>query len=306
DERSQHELDTPAESTPKDTTSEGNPGAAPLDSEAVNVVVLEPDTGQRELLEESSPTGTMMVLALVAIMGSIGISRISRVRLFARIQRWFPVAHVLLWSVAFLMAGLVAAARLSTQWLILDALVLGSLALVNLSWLRSALASVVVAMEGRFHLDDHLRVGEISGHVVGFGLRSVRLRAEDGTVHDVPNEHLLRETVANLSGEGGDAACAWTVMVPEEMSAQDVMSLALEASMLSPLASPRHRPEAFLLGRDAPRQPLRVRIQGYAFAPSHREHFKSDVQKRLLRMLAETDPGFEGAASTEAETTLPG
>lgn len=302
---------TDTESRPKPIE---DPVAEPEAPATTEVIVVHDAPVEREFLETSSPTGALVALTAAAIIGSIGISRLSRVRLFARIQRWFPVAHVLLWSVAFLTAGFVAASRLSTQWLILDALVLGGLALVNLSWLRSALASVVVAMEGRFNLDDHIRVGEISGHVVGFGLRSVRLRSEDGTVHDVPNEHLLRETVANLSGEGGDAVCELTVMVPSQMLAHDVMELALEAAMLSPLASPRHRPEAFLLGREAPNQPQRVRVQGYAFDPNHREHFKSDVLTRLLRMLddhtstlvVEPVPSGESARGLEEDPMLPG
>jgi len=301
-----------AESKPHELATPSTDDASAVQNKTEVLVVQEDAQAQREFLETSSPTGALMALTVVAILGSIGISRISRVRLFSRIQRWFPVAHVLLWSLAFLIAGFVAASRLSTQWLILDALVLGVLAVVNLSWLRSALASVVVAMEGRFNLDDHIRVGAISGHVVGFGLRSVRLRSEDGTVHDVPNEHLLRETVANLSGEGGDAACELTVMVPSEMLAQDVMALALEAAMLSPLASPRHRPEAFLLGRETPQQPPRVRVQGYAFDPNHREHFKSDVLTRLLKMLDDhtttmvVGPMIEGASELEDDPMLPG
>ena len=63
---------------------------------------------------------------------------------------------------------------------------------------------------------------------------------------------------------------------------------ALEAAILSPLASPRHRPEVFLGEHLEVGAPVKLMIRGYAFDPNYQDHFRSDVIERVTKMFAAT------------------
>ena len=108
----------------------------------------------------------------------------------------------------------------------------------------------------------------------------------DGTLHDIPNHQLTSNAIANLSGDGGDSACEVEVTVPEALPLPKAMALAVEAAMLSPLASPRHKPEVFLSATG--KAPHQLRVRGYAFDPNFQEHFRSDVVTRILERYEES------------------
>ena len=163
----------------------------------------------------------------------------------------------------------------------------GAAIFLNGSWLKSILAGLALTLEHHLEVGDAIRLDGLEGDLVHFGLRSTRLRAVDGTLHDIPHEHLLTQRVANLSGDGSDSACKIGIRVPDGFDLDDVMSKALEVAVLSPLASPRHKPEVFLEAAHRGDGGAMIYIRGYAFDPNYQEHFRSDVLKRLNQLFDE-------------------
>ena len=146
------------------------------------------------------------------------------------------------------------------------------------------MSGVALAIEGRINEGDAVKVDNIEGEIVAFGLRSIRVRAVDGTLHEIPNVKFVTESVANISGEGGDSACEITLAVPDDLEPARALAIAREVAILTPLASPRHEPEVFLRPPAAPNQPYKVLIRGYAFDQTYQEHFRSDVVARYVEM----------------------
>lgn len=201
------------------------------------------------------------------------------------VVRWFPMAYISIWGVALLISALFIAQTVAPIWLWLNFGVLVLAALINLSWLKSVLAGVVLSFDTNLSRGDLVRVGEVQGEILEFGLRSVLVRSEEGIKHQIPNVEFIQDSVTNLSSDGGDAICVLGVDIPTGLSTDEAMKLAMEAAILSPLSSPRHKPHVFLKSSHAQNQnaTLQVHIRGYAYDSAHQEHFKSDVLTRLLR-----------------------
>ena len=231
---------------------------------------------------EAFPWGAAGVI-LVAIGLSYLLFRLTRMSIAERVKRWAPLLHLCTWVGALLGCGTLLIKQGSVEWLLFGVILLTLMIVLNLSWLRSVLSGVALALEGHLDVGDSVRVDDFEGDVVHFGMRATRIRALDGTLHDVPNEHLMVQHVANLSGDGSDSACIVQVIVPPQLKIKDASALALQEAMLSPLASPRHRPEVFLQERLTPNDPIRLHIKGYAFDPNYQEHFRSDVLMRVMR-----------------------
>lgn len=250
-------------------------------------------------LEESfsagSPPYGILPVWVVIILSSFVIYRFGKLRVAERVKRWLPMGHVFLWGVGVVLSSVLLVRTGSLSWILCGATVFLSLIFLNGSWLKSILAGVALTLEHHLEVGDAIRLDGLEGDLVHFGLRSTRLRAVDGTLHDIPHEHLLTQRVANLSGDGSDSACKIGVRVPEGFDLDDVMSKALEVAVLSPLASPRHKPEVFLeaahRGESGGRGGSTIYIRGYAFDPNYQEHFKSDVLKRLDQIFDEARQG---------------
>lgn len=235
------------------------------------------------------PVSILLVLGL-AMLVSYAIFRFAQLRIAERVKRWAPFGHVFIWLTALLACGTIAIRRSSTEWMIFGAFMVGLGLLLNLNWLRSIFAGVTLTLEHHLEIGDSVRIGDLEGDIIHFGLRATRIRAVDGTLHDIPNVQLLTEEIANLSGDGSDSACRIQVTAPDHLSIEEARAMALQAALLSPMASPRHRPEIFL------NEPLHgeltpdILIRGYAFDPNYQDHFRSDVLKRLTRLFEESAP----------------
>ena len=263
---------------PRPTTQQASQPAPAPTGEEVSVEVQE----QQGAEYEPFPWGAMAVI-LVAVGLSYLLFRLTRLTIAERVKRWAPLLHLCTWVGALLGCGTLLIRQGSLEWLAFGVILLCLVVVLNLNWLRSVLSGVALALEGHLDVGDAVRVDDFEGDVVHFGMRATRIRALDGTLHDVPNEHLMVQHVANLSGDGSDSACIVQIIVPKQLKIKDASALALQEAMLSPLASPRHRPEVFLQERLMPEDPLRLHIKGYAFDPNYQEHFRSDVLTRVMR-----------------------
>jgi small-conductance mechanosensitive channel len=248
--------------------------------------------------EESTDFTVGVPVAIgVALVLSVIAFRIGRVGgASQRVGRWMPVVYVLIWSATLTVVTLLYASEIAGHWLLIAWLVFIVLAVASVGWLRGVASGIALAVEKRLSLGDAIRLGDIEGEVVAFGVRSVRVRSVDGTVHEIPNQFFMTESVANLSGDGGDSACEISVPIPRRLGTERAMQLARNAAMLTPLASPRHRPEVFLEPEAGSGQ-LSIRIRGYAFDPAYQDHYRSDVVARIHDAFHETEPKGTGLFS---------
>ena len=256
-------------------------------SDEVVAVVAEPAPPLEE--EEALPVAVPVLLGVAAAVSYL-LVRAMKLRLAERVKRWASLGHVAVWSIAILVSGALLIRAGASEWLFFLLSLAALLVLLNLGWLRSLLAGVALTLEHHLEVGDTVRLDEMEGDIVHFGLRATRIRAVDGTLHDIPNDQLLTRNVANLSGDGSDSACVITVIVPAHLAPERATRLAWEAAIVTPLASPRHRPEVFLHERRDQDDPLRLEIRGYAFDPNYQANFRSDVLARLMQRFEEGRP----------------
>ena len=234
-----------------------------------------------------------LAVVLIAIAASLAVRRLGRLRLTATVRRWLPVVYTTIWVAA----GLAVVGRvtrgLPEGWGIAIGVALLMVAFASVGWLRSVVSGVAISIEGRIRLGDSIRIGNATGEVVAFGVRSVRLRAVDGSIHEIPNEKLVTEPVTNLSGDGGDSAAEVVVAVPRGVEPNRALLIAQRIAVLSPLASPRHLPEVFLEPSAAAGGQFDLRVRGWAFDSAYQDHFRSDVMSRL-------QAAFQSAAAAAA------
>lgn len=228
----------------------------------------------------------LVPVVLAATLMSVLVARISRSRAARGLRRWLPLLYTSIWATAVVFITWMYARGLSSTWFLAIWLVFLLIALASVGWLRSVMSGVALSIEGRIRIGDSIRVGAIEGEVIAFGMRAMRVRAVDGTVHEIPNEKLVTEAVANLSGEGGDSACELTLTVPSSIDPDDALDIARSIAVLTPLASPRHRPEVFLIPRQDEDQRYDLRVRGYAFDAMYSEHYRSDVTSRMQAVFA--------------------
>lgn len=218
---------------------------------------------------------------LIALILTGVARRLGQAAAATTFRRWLPVTYGTIWGVAVISITFVYAKGLSTTWLLLIWLAFIFLFFISVGGLRSVMSGIAMTLEQRLQIGDSIRISDVEGQIIGFGMRSVRVRSVDGTIHEIPNDKFVTEAVANLSGDGGDSACEITVRVPDEIKPEHAVELARRIAILTPLASPRHQPEVFLNTVGELEQKFVVHIRGYAFDQGHQDHYRSDVVARL-------------------------
>lgn len=234
--------------------------------------------------------GVFVVLIIAGLL-SLLMRRVGRSNVAGPFRRWLPVAYSVVWGLAIVIVTMIYAQGLPNTWFLAIWLVFLVVVFASVGWLRSVMSGVALSIEGRIRLGDSIRVGDVEGEVIGFGMRALRLRSVEGTIHEIPNQKLVTEPVANLTGDGGDSACELTIAVPDEVDPDTALELARTIAVLTPLASPRHRPEVFLFARDKQERSYELKIRGFAFDAAYQDHFRSDVVARLQSAFAQITNG---------------
>jgi small-conductance mechanosensitive channel len=224
-------------------------------------------------------------LLVCAIVLSVAISHLVKLPGLRRVRHWLLLTRALVWTMTVFTVVFALSRLVSTEyWLVLGVLLLGLISLAALDWLRNLIAGLSLEFERNFEPGDLVRYDDIEGELVEFGTRAVMLRTDDGTRHQIPNEKFTRNSVTRLEIDG-EAACEIVISLPHAVSPDRAVVLAQQAALLTPLASPRHRPEVFLDAATGKGQTIEMRIRGYAFDPAYRAHFRSDVVSRVHEML---------------------
>lgn len=246
-------------------------------STATTVAEVGDPNGQLSGAHAQGVLATLVVAVLVTLL----VRRVARSNSVGDLRRWLPLLYTSVWGVAVIVVTLIYAQGMSNTWFLAIWLVFLVIVFASFGWLRSVMSGVAISLEGRIKLGDSIRINAISGEVIAFGVRALRLRAVDGSVHDIPNERLVTEPVTNLSGDGGDSAAELVIPVPHGINPDIAVEIARRVAILTPLASPRHRPEVFLESSGNDGQRFEVRVRGYAFDAAYQDHFKSDVVSRI-------------------------
>lgn len=153
------------------------------------------------------------------------------------------------------------------------------LGVVTAPMLRDFLAGMVISVEGRHRVGDDIRVGALEGRIVALGLRSVVLRAHDGSELTIPNGRFAAADVARLNLPSGEAPFELEVELHREGGVEAATIELVEAAVLSPLAAPGSLPEVYVVQADGPR--LRLRMRVYVFDRTYEERYRSDILARL-------------------------
>jgi len=290
---------TPAEPTQSLVDSLPTPAAEPTVDPSTQLSLEQSLQQLREAINYVEPQWFTLrwalVLVALTLLVSWGMGRLMKLAGLQRARKWLALIRVLLWTfmvvnLAFALSSMVSA----YYWLPVGVVGLAMMGLAGLPWLRNITAGLAVAFEDQFKVGDPVKHGGATGEITHFGARAVTLRATDGTLHQVPNQNFAQDSVTRIESEG-DAACEIRVAIPRGVSPERAMHLAQQAAFLTPLASPRHRPEVFLEMGDPGSESVEMRIRGWAFDPSCREAFHSDVVARIHDLLRREKPAANAA-----------
>src|SRR5690554_1134344 len=136
------------------------------------------------------------LLLLLAVLITRALVLLGRMEGAERIRRWLPLLAAITWSGILAATTFAIAGDRIELRILLILFFLAVLAFSSISWMRSLIAGIILAWERRLHVGDHIQTsGNIHGEIMSMGIRTVSLRAPDGTLHDIPHETLLKQIV---------------------------------------------------------------------------------------------------------------
>lgn len=220
-------------------------------------------------------------LLAAGVTVSLLLLRMARVTAFRRIHRHVPLLQLAVWVPITVLVSQRFLPNLDGPGGFGRGLAVVVLAVAALPWLRSVFHGVVFALESRHRPGDDIQVGSVRGRIVGVGLRSLTVRAPDGTDAEIPYDRLARETIVRLNLAARDTSCELEIEIPVDLAPTRAAELARQAAALSRFASPRVPPEVFFVPQGGQVHALRLRIRGYLFDREHEERYRSDLALRL-------------------------
>lgn len=220
-------------------------------------------------------------LLAAGVTVSLLLLRVTRIAAFRRVHRHVPLLQLAVWAPIVVLLSQRFVPDIDGPRAFGRGLAFLVVAVAALPWLRSVFHGVVFALEGRHRPGDDIQVGQVKGRIVGIGLRSLTVRAPDGTDAEIPYDRLASETIIHLNLAARDTSVELEVEIPEDLAPTRAAELARQAAALSRFASPRVPPEVFFVPRDGQVHALRLRIRGFLFDREHEERYRSDLALRL-------------------------
>lgn len=244
-------------------------------------VTAEPLAAAPPAAEPVTALGWMLLLAVVGA-ALVLTWLVRRAALAPALQAWVRWLHPLVVLVWLGAAGLMTMLALRVDTMAQTAgrlALLVVLGVVTTPMLRDLLAGMVISFEGRHRVGDDIRVGTLEGRIVALGLRSVVVRAHDGSEMTLPNARFAAADVARLNLPSGEAPFELEVELHREGGVEAATNELIDAAVLSPLAAPGSLPEVYVVEADGPR--LRLRMRVYVFDRMYEERYRSDILARL-------------------------
>lgn len=232
----------------------------------------------------AAPPGVWTIALLLVLLVIIYVAtRILRIRPSLDFVPWFHVARVAAGALAIaLVFQLVAFSPLG------GAPFLGVLLLVMIflgPYLLNIFSGLAFLLEGRIHLGERIRVGEVEGKVTAVRLRALVVESADGSIHLVPFRRLVDERVTFPGGATRGVRCEVSVRLKIDLEASELIEIGRSAALLSALGSPGHTPEVYL--ESAPEGAVVLRIVGWAIDDPHVEAYRTEITKRVLEATRE-------------------
>jgi small-conductance mechanosensitive channel len=241
--------------------------------------------------------GLMLVglAALGVVVMTLLLRRVAHAPALQRWARWSNPVIVLAWaSLAALVTWRVLSVADTWNATLARGLAVVATLVIVAPLARDLLAAAVIGIEGRYRTGDDVRVGVHEGRIAALGLRSVVLRADDGSEIAVRNQQFLASDVVRLNSASGQASVEFDLTVARGEDLDALGHRLVDAALISPLAAPGSLPEVFVTETDADR--VRVRVRAYVFDREYAARYKSDILARL----APTDRG----SSTDTARSL--
>jgi small-conductance mechanosensitive channel len=158
--------------------------------------------------------------------------RFGRYRL--QISRFFPIARVTLWTVAFYFI-IVYVFKPETQALLALTASLGiALGLALQDVIKNILAGIVILLDQPFRVGDMIKVGPDYGEVLNIGLRSVRIRTFDDSLVTLPNSVVVGDAVSNSNTGELNEMVVIPLYLPATVDPSEIKRLGWEAAASSP------------------------------------------------------------------------
>lgn len=202
-----------------------------------------------------------------------------------RLQRWVPATHIAIWTFALLLLFAQLSGFGLTAPLVLAILLLLGVGIGTMGWLRNILSGLVLFFESQIRPGDRIEVNGIRGEVLQLGVRSLRVRDAEGVIHEIPHSALLESPMARFP-EAGEATCLIDLELPETENPEALLDQIRRIVGLAPLASPRRRPEAFLVQPPGKGKNLQIKVRAYPASSEVSEAFRSDVLRRIADRLS--------------------
>jgi small-conductance mechanosensitive channel len=148
-----------------------------------------------------------------------------------------------------------------------------ALALAVSRMLRDALVGIGNALSRRVQAGDFVAIGEIQGQVLKVGIRTLQIKALDGTIVDVPQGRISADGIRQLRVKSGGHPVAIELPLPVELSLAEVMEEACLAAATAPHAHLCARPEVEITDET----PARIRVHGQAINPFVAGQYRGEV-----------------------------
>lgn len=229
----------------------------------------------------------LLSLLLAVLVSSLAL-KITALHITNRVRGWLLVAQLFFWTGFLINCTFILSETLDRKKFFFLMLLLFMIAAAGFTFLRNMLAGISIAWEDRLKLGDYVSIGDNSGYIKAFGLRSIRLQKEDATVLEIPNYTFTTQPFTIYRPSSGAALCEVTVTLPESADLDEAIQILFSIAQLNPYASPHHRAEVFLLDSQLDEM-RRLRVRGYTFDPAYSAHYRSEILARAHRELGQPD-----------------
>lgn len=157
----------------------------------------------------------------------------------------------------------------------------GLLALLVVTLGPDLVGRLVLAVGGAYRKGDRVRIGDEGGRVVRVGLRTARLRTEDGEVLSVPHRRLLSQVVRNADAPGASARVVTEVGLPADTDLGEARRLAYEAATSSRFVHLGEPVEVALEGDPDAGPGFVLKVRARALDPGDAERLRTEILEGL-------------------------
>jgi small-conductance mechanosensitive channel len=145
--------------------------------------------------------------------------------------------------------------------------------------IKNLIGGMVIVVDRPFQTGDRIRLGDAYGEVRQIGLRSTKIRTDDGVLVTIPNSDILTKFIFNVNSGVAESVVSTDVAFPSDADADEVLTICREVAVCCPYTHLGMEIDVSLQEDDRRSHMSMVTIQAYVY--DHR--FESAMQTDLLR-----------------------